>query len=63
MIVYDSLTQSPFFGLYPSSKFHRTLCFGSWLVFVKAKVEPASEIVFFYLDDGQSTNKGDCVSE
>jgi len=66
MIVYDSLTQSSFFGLCPLSDFYRTLQFGSWLLCMKAK----AELAFFWgvgcecnLDDGQSTNKGECISE
>ena len=31
---------------------------------MEAEAEPASEILFFLnLDDGQSTNKGECFSE
>jgi hypothetical protein len=48
-IVCESLTQSPFFGLCPLSKFHRTLRFGSWLLCLEAEAEPASEILCFFL--------------
>jgi hypothetical protein len=69
MIVCDSLTQFSFFGLCPLSNSYRTLQFGSWLLCIKAEAESA----FFgwgwgggyecNLDAGQSTNKGECISE